>query len=48
MAESLDYVPMPDSVVTLIEASWKKEIRGPGGQPVRLTPGAARRERPVA
>jgi phosphate transport system substrate-binding protein len=33
MAESLDYVPMPDSVVKLIEASWKR-IRDASGKPV--------------
>jgi phosphate transport system substrate-binding protein len=33
MAESLDYVPMPDSVVKLIEASWK-QIRDASGKPV--------------
>jgi phosphate transport system substrate-binding protein len=34
MAESLDYVPMPDAVVNLIEASWKREIRDGSGKPV--------------
>ena len=33
MAESLDYVPMPDSVVKTIEDSWKT-IVGPDGKPV--------------
>jgi phosphate transport system substrate-binding protein len=33
IAEEIDYVPMPEPVVKLIEASWK-EIRGPNGQPV--------------
>jgi phosphate transport system substrate-binding protein len=33
MAESLDYVPMPDSVVSLIETSWK-QIKGKSGNPV--------------
>ena len=27
MAESLDYIPMPDSVVKLIEAKWKSDIK---------------------
>ncbi len=27
MAESLDYVPMPDSVVKLIEAKWKSDVK---------------------
>jgi len=33
MATSLDYVPMPDSVVSLIETSWK-QIKGTSGSPV--------------
>lgn len=33
MAESLDYVPMPDNVVKLIENTWRS-IKGPNGQPV--------------
>jgi len=32
-AEELHYVPMPKSVVDLVEAAWKKEIRS-AGQPV--------------
>ena len=34
MAAKLDYVPMPDSVVTLIKAKWKAEIKGPDGKPI--------------
>ncbi|HYX66042.1 MAG TPA: phosphate ABC transporter substrate-binding protein PstS [Burkholderiales bacterium] len=34
MAESLDYVPMPDKVVKLIQASWKSEIKDASGKPV--------------
>ncbi len=34
MAESLDYVPMPDSVVELIQASWKSQIKDSSGNPV--------------
>jgi phosphate transport system substrate-binding protein len=34
MAESLDYVPMPNSVVKLIQTSWKTKLRDPSGQPV--------------
>lgn len=34
MAESLDYVPMPDSVVHIVEQMWTKEIKGPNGQAV--------------
>jgi phosphate transport system substrate-binding protein len=33
MAESLDYVPMPDTVVKLIETQWR-EIKDPSGKPV--------------
>jgi hypothetical protein len=28
MAEDLLYVPMPDSVVALIEKAWKERIKG--------------------
>ncbi len=34
MAESLDYIPMPDSVVSLIEAKWKSEIKDASGKPL--------------
>jgi phosphate transport system substrate-binding protein len=34
MAEDLDYVPMPDNVVKLVEDMWKKEITSGSGQPV--------------
>ena len=34
MAESLDYVPMPESVVKLIEAAWKAQIKDAAGKPV--------------
>jgi phosphate transport system substrate-binding protein len=34
MAESLDYVPMPDSVVKDIEQYWKREIKDASGKPV--------------
>ena len=33
MAQKLDYVPMPESVVKLVEATWAKEITS-GGKPV--------------
>jgi phosphate transport system substrate-binding protein len=33
MAEKLDYIPMPNSVVELIFADWK-QIKGPDGAPV--------------
>jgi phosphate transport system substrate-binding protein len=34
MAESLDYIPMPASVVSLIEAKWKSEIKDASGKPL--------------
>jgi phosphate transport system substrate-binding protein len=34
MASELDYIPMPDSVVALIEASWKDNIKDAAGKPV--------------
>jgi phosphate transport system substrate-binding protein len=34
MAESLDYVPLPNPVVKLIQTSWKEKIKDQGGQAV--------------
>ncbi len=34
LAESLDYVPMPDSVVKLVEETWKREVKTADGKPV--------------
>jgi phosphate transport system substrate-binding protein len=34
MAESLDYIPMPDNVVDMIQAKWKSEIKDASGKPV--------------
>lgn len=34
MAESLDYVPMPDSVVKLINTAWKADIKDTSGKAV--------------
>jgi phosphate transport system substrate-binding protein len=31
MANQLDYVPLPDSVVALIEEQWKANLKDPGG-----------------
>jgi phosphate transport system substrate-binding protein len=31
MAEDLDYVPMPDNVVELVEKTWSQEIKGKNG-----------------
>jgi hypothetical protein len=33
MAQSLDYIPMPENAVRIFEASWKT-IVGPDGKPV--------------
>lgn len=34
MAEKLDYVPMPEKVVKLVEATWAKEIKGADGKAI--------------
>jgi phosphate transport system substrate-binding protein len=34
MAEDLDYVPMPDKVVSAIQKVWAKEIKDAGGKPL--------------
>jgi phosphate transport system substrate-binding protein len=34
MAVELDYVPMPDSVVKLVDSSWRAQIKSQGGQVV--------------
>jgi len=34
MANELDYVPMPDSVVKLVEATWKKDVTDSTGKAV--------------
>jgi phosphate transport system substrate-binding protein len=34
MALDLDYVPMPDEVVKLIESAWKSQIKDAAGKPV--------------
>ena len=33
MAEELDYVPMPEAVIKMVEQSWQ-QIKGPDGKPV--------------
>jgi phosphate transport system substrate-binding protein len=38
LAEQLDYVPMPESVVGLVEDMWKKEIKDGSGQPLWAGP----------
>ena len=32
MAEELDYVPMPDAVVRLIQSNWKSQLKDPAGK----------------
>jgi phosphate transport system substrate-binding protein len=34
MAKALDYVPMPDNVVKLIETSWKTNMKSKDGAAV--------------
>jgi len=34
MAEELDYVPLPDAVVKLIETNWKSQIKDGSGKPL--------------
>jgi phosphate transport system substrate-binding protein len=34
MAETLDYIPMPDSVVKLIQAKWASEIKDASGKSI--------------
>ncbi|MBL8510791.1 MAG: phosphate ABC transporter substrate-binding protein PstS [Betaproteobacteria bacterium] len=34
MAAELDYVPLPDSLVKLIEVTWKKELKSANGQAI--------------
>src|SRR5262245_3931805 len=34
MASELDYVPMPDAVVKLIQSQWKAQLKDLGGRPV--------------
>jgi phosphate transport system substrate-binding protein len=34
MAQDLDYIPMPDSVVKQVEAVWKKDIKDDSGKPI--------------
>ena len=34
MALELDYVPMPDPVVNMIQSAWKSQIKDSSGKPV--------------
>jgi phosphate transport system substrate-binding protein len=42
MAEELDYVPMPNKVVTEIEKVWASEIKDSGGKPLYVLDAAAK------
>ena len=34
LAEELDYVPLPEAVVKLIQTNWKSQLKDPAGKPV--------------
>ncbi len=34
LALALDYIPMPDAVVKLVQAEWKNKIKDAGGKPI--------------
>jgi phosphate transport system substrate-binding protein len=34
MAQDLDYIPMPESVVKQVEAVWKKDVKDDSGKPI--------------
>ena len=34
MSEELEYVHMPQAVIKLVQDNWKKELKGPDGQPI--------------
>ncbi|HEY1260690.1 MAG TPA: phosphate ABC transporter substrate-binding protein PstS [Stellaceae bacterium] len=38
LAEGLDYVPMPATVVKLVEDAWRQQVKGPDGKPVWTGP----------
>jgi phosphate transport system substrate-binding protein len=38
LAEELDYVPMPEAVVKLVEETWKTQMKGADGKPVFTGP----------
>jgi phosphate transport system substrate-binding protein len=40
LADELDYVPMPESVVKLVEDSWKTKMTGPDDKPIWTGPGS--------
>ena len=34
MAEEHDYVPLPNSVVSLIQTNWKSQLKDASGKPI--------------
>ena len=34
MAQELDYIPMPASVVKQVDALWKKDVKDVSGKPI--------------
>ncbi len=38
LADDLDYVPMPEPVVKLVEETWKTQLKGPDGKPIWTGP----------
>ena len=38
MAAELDYVPMPDAVIRLVQAQWKAQLKDQGGRPIYSSP----------
>jgi len=40
MAEELDYVPMPNKVVTEVEKVWATEIKDSSGKPLYVSDAA--------
>jgi phosphate transport system substrate-binding protein len=37
LAEELDYVPMPDKVVSSVEKMWSAEVKDSSGKPISST-----------
>jgi phosphate transport system substrate-binding protein len=38
MAESLDYVPMPDNVKNLVRKLWADQLKDASGKPIAVQP----------
>ena len=34
MATSLEYIPLPEAVQTVVRAAWHSQVKGPDGKPV--------------